>query len=174
MLQEYKNRIENLSSLLVDIDIIEPDFWVGVTDFSDNKQSLIINGNQIILPEKIRFPIVRFINDEIVLVANSRARTEKNAWIIKSSGEVVTNFSIGDAIENIVITKDFIVAAYFDEAAACGEGIEVFNFSGERLFGYLEIFGIEEVIISDCYASTLVKRKQNHFLPLYRISVSSF
>lgn len=166
MLQKYENRIENLSKPLADIDIIEPDFWVGVTDVSDNEQSLILNGNRIVLPEKIRFPIVRFINEETVLVAASRAaRNKKNAWIIKSTGEAVTNFSIGDAIENIVITKDFIVAAYFDEAAACGEGIEVYNFSGEKLFGYLELFGSEEVIISDCYASTLVKENKMIFCP---------
>jgi hypothetical protein len=166
MFTEYEHRVENLTKSLVDIDITEPDFWVGITDFSYNKQSLIFNGNQIILPEKIRFPIVRFIDEETILVAASRAgRNEKNAWIIKSSGEVMTNFSIGDAIENIVITKDFIVAAYFDEAAACGEGIEIFNFSGERLFGYLEIFGSKEVLISDCYASALVKENKIIFCP---------
>jgi hypothetical protein len=165
MLQEYENRIEKLSKPLIDIDIIEPNFWVGVTDFSDDRQRLIFNGNQITLPEKIMFPIVRFIDEETFLVAASRTGDEKNGWIIKTSGEVVTNFFLGDAIENIVITKDFIVVAYFDESAASGEGIEIFNFSGERLFGYLEFFGSEAVDVFDCYASTLVKDNKIIFCP---------
>lgn len=164
MLQEYENKIENLTSPLVDIDIIEPDYWVGVTDFTDNKQSLIFNYNQIQLPEKVRFPCVRFIDENSFLVVDSRANpNQKNGWIIKSSGEVISNFSAGDAIQDVVVTKDFIVITYFDESG--GEGINIYNLNGVKLFNYEEFFGSDSVDVFDCYATSFVKDNQIIFCP---------
>lgn len=160
MLRETEYRIENFSKPFVDLDITQSGLWVGVTDFSDDEQSVYFGKNQVRLSEKVKFPIVRAIDDETVLVANSRAWSQNNAWIISASGEVKSNFAAGDAIENIVITKDFIVVGYFDEAACYGEGLTVFDFQGNEVFGYEEAFGKEAVSIYDCYASALVKENQ--------------
>ncbi|MGI9036566.1 MAG: hypothetical protein ACR2GD_11075, partial [Pyrinomonadaceae bacterium] len=82
-----------------------------------------------------------------------------------SAGELKTDFSTNNAVENVVITKDFIVVTYFDESACYGEGIEVYDFEGKKLFGYGELFGKESVDISDCYAAALVKENQIIFCP---------
>lgn len=161
MLKEYENRIENLTKPLVDIDIIEPNSWIGITDFSDSKQSLIFNNNQIVLPEKIMFPIVRFIDEETIIVADARTTGYKNGWIINVFGEIKSNFYIGDAIQDVVVTKDFIVVTYFDESFGSSgiesERITIFDFVGNFLYGYLTSFGSEAVDVFDCYAATLAK-----------------
>lgn len=165
MLRETKYRIENLSKPLADLDITQSGSWVGVTDFSDANQSVYFENNQIKLPEKVRFPIIRSIDEETVLIVNSRGRNQNNAWIITSSGEVKANFPADDAIEDVVITKDFIVVTQFDEAAIGGDGVCVYDFEGKRLFNYHEVFGKESVDICDCYAAALVKENQIIFCP---------
>ncbi len=165
MLKEAEFKIEKFSKPLADLDITQSGSWVGITDFLDEEQSVYFKENRINLPEKIKFPIIRAINDETVLIANSRAWTQNNAWIIDASGEIKSNFAAGDAIENIVITKDFIVVTYFDEAACFGEGLVVFDFEGNKLFGYEETFGKDAVKVFDCYASALVKENQIIFCP---------
>jgi hypothetical protein len=165
MLQEKEFRIENLSKPLADIDINQSGSWVGITEFSDDKQSIYFGDKQVRLPEKIRFPKIRSIDEETVLFANARAWTQDNAWIITSSGEVKANFSAGDAIRDIVITKDFIVVTHFDEAACFGEGINVYDYEGRHLFGYHEVFKDKAVKIFDCYAACLIKENQIIFYP---------
>lgn len=174
MLQETEFKIENLSKSLADLDVTQSGLWVGVSEFTDAEQSVYFQEKQIRLPEKIKFPVIRSIDEETILVANSRAWTSNNAWIIKSSGEIISNFPIGDAIENIVITKDFIVAAYFDEAACYGEGLEIYDFEGKRLFGYSELFGKESVDVFDCYASALVEKNQIIFCPYTKFPIVLF
>ncbi len=185
MLQETKIRIEHLSKPLADLDITQPGSWVGVTDFSDVEQSLFFADTQIKLPEKIRFPVIRSIDENRVLVADTRIQkdyeiiesnstnttlkttllNENNAWIITSTGEIKANFSADDAIQDIIITKDFIVVTQFDEAAIGGDGVCIYNFEGKRLFSYYDLFGEKSVTIYDCYAATLVKENQIIFCP---------
>lgn len=170
MLQEYENRIESISKPLFDIDIIESDYWVGVTDFSDSNQSLILTGNQINLPEKMRFPIVRFIDEFTFLAVDSRTTPNyKNGWIINISGEATSNFFAGDAIQDIVVTKDFIVVSYFDESYGSSniesERIAVFDLEGNYLYGYMAAMGSDAVDVFDCYAATLVKDNKIIFYP---------
>ena len=187
MFKETEFKIENLRGPLVDVDFTSSGSLVGVTGFTDDEQKIYFGEKQIELPEKIISPIIRSIDDETVLVSDLRMRVlryefeelepgksrvknttflnEKNAWIINSKGEITANFSAGDAIENIVITKDFIVVTYFDEAACYGEGLEIYDFEGKLLFGYGETFGKEAVEIYDCYAAALVEGNQIIFCP---------
>lgn len=181
MFKETEFIIENLQRPLADIDITQSGSWVGVSNFSDDEQSIFFDEKRVRLPEKIRFPLIRSIDENTVLVADTRIQrdyefegnklikttflNENNAWIIGSNGEITANFSVGDAIENILITKDFVIVTYFDEAACYGEGLKVYNFEGKLLFGYEELFGKEAVKIMDCYSSTLVSENQIIFCP---------
>jgi len=174
MLQETEFKIENLQRLLIDIDITQSDSWVGVTGYLESeyaKQHEIPFGSHINfgdksynLPKEMRNPFVRSINEKTALVLGVSKQydenDQRNAWITTSSGEVKANFSVGDAIEDIVITKDFVVVTYFDEAACYGEGLVVFDFEGNQLFGYEELLGKESAAIYDCYAVVLVKENQ--------------
>lgn len=191
MLKKTEFRIENLSKPLADIDVTSSGYWIGVTDYSNAEQSFLFGGSQIKLPEKIRFPIVRNIDEQTALIVDSRIQVlnyefeeyepgknrlinttylnENNAWVITSEGKIKTNFSAGDAIQDVVITKDFIVVTYFDERYGSG-GIEsgrvtIFDFNGKFLFGYIDTFGDAAVDVFDCYAASLVKENELIFFP---------
>lgn len=165
MIEETKYEIGAISQSLADLDITQTGAWVGITDFSDADQSIYFGNRKIKLPEKVRFPFIRSIDEETVLVVNARGRNQNNAWIITASGETKANFPVDDAIEDVIITKDFIVVTQFDEAAIGGDGVCVYDFQGRRLFNYYEIFGAESVEICDCYAAALVKENRIIFCP---------
>lgn len=188
MLRETDFSIETFQRHLIDIDVTHSYSWVCIIGNLENKHSRhreipfgshIHFGNKAYnLPEEIRFPLVRSINEETALVLGRRKQynetDRKNAWIINYLGEVKANFSVGDAVENVVITKDFIVVTYFDEAACYGEGLEVYDFEGRLLFGYEETFGKDAVNIYDCYASSLVKENQIIFCPYTEFQIVIF
>ncbi|MGI8542549.1 MAG: hypothetical protein ACR2MD_03635 [Aridibacter sp.] len=173
-------KIENFEKPLFDIDITQSNSWIGVSGYSEKLNSRDIFehffgshihfGNKSLdLPTDIRFPIVRGIDENTALVLGGNKQYDEadkiNAWIINSEGKVKTEFSTDSAIENVVITKDFIVIGYFDEAACYGEGLEIYNFEGKFLFGYEEFFGKDAVSISDCYATALVEENRIIFCP---------
>jgi hypothetical protein len=170
MILEDEYKIENLSKPLFDIDIIEHGTWIGVTGFSDDNQRLIWNNKEVFLPERLRFPSVRIIDENTALVVIARTpQRNKNGWLIDSSGEVKSNFFAGDAIQDIVVTKDFIVMTYFDESFGSsgieGERLAIFDLEGNYLYGYMSEFSSEAVDVFDCYAATLVEDNQIIFFP---------
>lgn len=175
MLRETEFKIENLQRPLIDIDITQSGSWIGISGYiGKNKvpfgSHIHFGGKSFNLPREIWHPRVRSINEETALVLGARSKqydenNPKNVWVISSAGEVKTDFSTGAAVEDVVITKNFIVVTYFDEAACYGEGIEVYDLKGKLLFGYSELFGKESVDIFDCYAATLIKENQIIFCP---------
>lgn len=179
MIQETEFKIENLQRTLIDIDVTHSDSWVGITGYLENeytRQPKIPFGSHIHfgdksynLPRELRNPLVRSINEDAALVLGASKqydeKDDKNAWIVNSYGELKVDFSTASAVENVVITKDFIVVTYFDQTACYGEGIEVYDFAGKLLFGYEELFAKESVAVSDCYAAAFVKENQIIFCP---------
>lgn len=170
MFQETEYQIDNRTGSLYDVDVAEPNFWVGVSDYSDDHQSLIFESSRIVLPEKLKFPQVRTINEKMTLVINSRTDKDvKNGWIIDSEGEIKSIFYAGDAIMDVVVTKDFTVVTYFDESFG-SSGIEsgrlaIFDLEGNLLYGYMSEFSSEAVFVMDCYAAALVKDNKVIFYP---------
>lgn len=179
MLQETEFKIENLQRPLIDIDITQSNSWVGITGYLENEyvrspkfpigSHIHFGDKSYSLPKELRHPLVRSINEETALVLGASKQYDendkKNVWIINSAGEVKNSFCTDSAVENVVITKDFIVVTYFDEAACYGDGIEVYDFEGKLLFGYEEVFGKESVEIFDCYAAAFVEENQIIFCP---------
>lgn len=181
MFQVKEFKIENLERPLFDIDITQSNSWIGVTGYSEKLNSRDIFehffgshihfGNKSFdLPTDIWSPIVRSIDKENALVIGDSKKYDENnpinAWIINSKGKIKNEFSTDDsAIENVVITKDFIVIGYFDEATCYGEGLEIYNFEGKFLFGYEEFFGKDAVEIFDCYSTALVEENKIIFYP---------
>lgn len=179
MLQEKEFKIENLQRPLIDIDITQANSWVGITGYLESEHirfpkipfgTHIHFGDKFYsLPKELRLPSVRSINEETALVRGISKQYDKqdqrNAWIINCFGEVKINFFSDYAVEDIVVTKDFIVATQFDEGAIGGDGVCVYDFEGNRLFNYHEVFGAESVFIADCYAAAFVKENQIIFCP---------
>lgn len=179
MIQETEFKIENLERTLIDIDITQSNSWVGITGYLENEHTrhpkfpigshIHFGDKSYPLPKKLRNPLVRSISENAALVSGASKQYDendnKNAWIISSSGELKTDFSIASAVGDVVVTKDFVVVTYFDESACYGEGLEVYDFEGKLLFGYEELFGKESVEIYDCYAAALVQENQIIFCP---------
>jgi hypothetical protein len=163
------HHLEGLPGPLSDLDLTQSGIWVGLTEIGD-KQSLSFGGKVIKIPEPFRFPKIAAIDDETVLLVNSRAWTEKNAFIIRSSGEVRAQFRAGDAIQNVLASDKFIVVTYFDESALTSSGIEgngvaIFDEQGDFLFGYRDLFGDAAVDIADCYAACWADDNRLLFFP---------
>lgn len=112
-----------------------------------------------------RFPIIRRINRDSILIANTRSKEdEKNVVIFNCNGELVDSFYIGDAINNIIIFDRKIVVSYFDEGVMTQkkhskEGLAIFNKKGKMLWGFNSI---SEHQIWDCYQ--IVKTAENKVL----------
>lgn len=165
MIEETSYETGSILNSFADLDITPSGAWVGVTNFSDDDQSVYFGSRKIRLPEKVRFPFIRSIDKETVLIVNARGRNQNNAWIIAASGEAKANFPVDDAIEDVIITKDFIVVTQFDKAAIGGDGVCVYDLQGNRLFNYHEVFGAESVNIYDCYAAALDEENRIIFCP---------
>ena len=63
-----------------------------------------------------RYPILRRLDTDSILIVDSRSdENEKNAEIYNSNGEIINSFSIGDAVNDIIIFDRKFVVSYFDE-----------------------------------------------------------
>jgi len=169
ILRETKYHLAGLPGPLADLDLTQSGNWIGVTEVGQ-KQSLSFGGKTVRVPVPCQFPKIAAIDDETVLLVNSRAWTERNAWIIASSGDVKAQFSAGDAIQNALASTTFIVVTYFDESALTspgveGNGVAIFDASGNFVFGYRESFKEKAVDISDCYAACWAEENRLLFLP---------
>ena len=121
--------------------------------FTDNKTVLTKNHN-LKIEIDLHFPIIRRLDNDTFFIADSRTEKDNNGYIFKFSGQLVKSFLAGDGIEDIVVQQDKIVITYFDEGVLGddgpnNDGLAVFNFSGEQIFGFnsSKIWGN----ILDCY-----------------------
>ncbi|MGI0009917.1 MAG: hypothetical protein ACREAE_00785, partial [Nitrosopumilaceae archaeon] len=179
MLKKNKKQIEKLPNSLYDLDITESGLWIGVTAYGEG-QSLLFGSKAVALPQQLGFPLVRAIDDETALVINSRTGwLEKNAWIITSAGEVNAHFYAGDAVQDLLASKTFLVVTYFDESAYIssmieGNGVAIFDIEGNFLFGYKDLFGDEAVDVADCYAACWAEENHVLFFPYTDFPLVSF
>ncbi|MFY0672347.1 MAG: hypothetical protein JXQ87_03030 [Bacteroidia bacterium] len=103
---------------------------------------------------EFRFPLVRRIDHDSVLVVNTRSdENEKNAWIYNRNEELVKSFTIGDAVNDIVVFNRKFVVSYFDEGIMAQkeyskEGLAIFNKDGKMKWGFNSNTEFE---ILDCY-----------------------
>lgn len=112
-----------------------------------------------------RFPILRRIDNDSILIANSRSNeNEKNALIYHRNGELINSFSIGDAVNDIIVFDRKLVVSYFDEGVMTQkkyskEGLTLFNKKGKMIWGFNSNSEFE---IWDCYQ--VVKTGRNKVL----------
>lgn len=107
------------------------------------------------IPAKLNHPMVRWISDDIILVANPRCNGEDNMFILDFTGRLLCSFHAGDGIEDIEVGKEGIWVSYCDEGVfgngISTEGLVLFDFGGNAVFKYHS--GLENApVISDCYA----------------------
>lgn len=144
----------------------------------DAAQVLMFNGREAKMPKKLRSPIVRAIDDNTAVVVDARGYPNP-LWVIDSNGKVQSKFNVNDAIADILVSAKWIVVTYFDEWAATGEGLEVYDVSGRLHLSYEKDFGDEAVNVSDCYCACWVETNKLAFFPysgfpLVQLDLSSF
>jgi hypothetical protein len=158
-MDEYEQRLTGLSEPLASVDLTPSGGWVAVSAFGSG-QCVYFNGFRLPVPLPCRFPIVRAIRDDLVILADSRARRpHKNAWIIHAQQGVTSHFRAGDAIADIIPFDTRIAITYFDEAFGSSEaldGIVVFDFAGRHHFHYSAV---------DCYCACALST--NRLLALF-------
>ncbi|ACU07064.1 hypothetical protein FIC_00609 [Flavobacteriaceae bacterium 3519-10] len=147
---EQTTHIDVGQSKILNLDADDQGNFIAFTD----TKTVITNEHNLKIDIEIRFPIIRRLNNETFLIADSRTDNSVNGYIYNFGGQLVKSFLVGDGIENIVVHRDKIVITYFDEGVLGddgpnNDGLAVFNFSGGQIFGFnsSKIYGN----ILDCY-----------------------
>ncbi len=144
-------------------DFISEKMWAAVVG-DKGSFSMISHAACIDLPEECKYPLLKFWDKNHVILVDSRIKRqgEINAWVISIyDGSIQTSFSVGDAVEDIVITDNYFVVTYFDEGlfgdiTPSEQGIAVFDKQGAFVYGYADTVS-GPIDIADCYAAAHVK-----------------
>lgn len=156
---------------LLDVDISDSGSWVGV--FRRDKDTLVVrfDGEEFVIPQSLRCPLIRFLGHNQILLVDSRSQEEQvNAWIFGFDGVMLKEFPAGDRISNLVCTQSIIAVSYSDEGILSSnplsqEGLYIFDHSGNPCFGYKTQLGEKAVDITDCYALCEGKAETLWFYP---------
>jgi hypothetical protein len=160
----------DLPGSLIDLDVTPAGGWVAITGSRDGKL-VYIGGRSLPLPRPYRSPHIRTIDEGTVLVYSPHGRpNEPNAIVLRSTGEIASEFAIGDAIQDVLASPSALVVLYFDEGIFGGvwpswEGVAVFAPGGELRFGYREHFGDDAVQVDDAQAGGWTDRGTALFMP---------
>lgn len=119
-MREIITNIELGGEVLVDIDVLTDDSYLAITD----KGSVVFPSDKIVMAQTFKFPIIRQLNENSFLVADSRTASDRadNCFIYDLKGHVIKHFYAGDGIEDIEVLRNKIVITYFDEGVYGPEG----------------------------------------------------
>lgn len=147
---EQTTHINIGQSKILNLDADDQGNFIAFTD----TKTVITNDHNLKINIEIRFPVIRRLNNETFLIADSRTDNNVNGYIYNFSGQLIKSFLAGDGIEDIVVQHDKIIITYFDEVVygsdgPNGDGLAVFDFQGQQEFGVNSSVG--DMVIADCY-----------------------
>ncbi|MFT3912105.1 MAG: hypothetical protein QM737_21950 [Ferruginibacter sp.] len=142
--------INFLQGKILDLDADEQGQFIAFTDSG----TVITHDKILAIDKEIRFPIIRRLDLDTFLIAESRTDKLPNGHIYNFNGQLLQSFLIGDGIQNIVVHNNKIVATYFDEGVfgddgPNNDGLAIFDLTGHQLFGFNST--VEDFGIDDCY-----------------------
>lgn len=164
-MKEVTIDIELDGEVLFDIDVLTDDSYIAITD----KGNVVSHFDRIEIHQSFEFPVIRQLNDNSFLIADSRTNEHvDNCFIYDLKGNVLRQFFAGDGIEDIEVLRDKIIITYFDEGVygtdgPNNEGLVIFDFDGNILYKYNEKHGGQ--VISDCYCICKHGANRVLFLP---------
>lgn len=153
-----------------DFDLRADDSWVGVFDRAGALHVCDAYGAAFRVPQPLRFPIVRAIGFDRVLVVDCRPHLNTSGGFVYSmAGELTATLRVGDGVQDAVVLDDLIALTYFDEGVFSGvgpgdEGIAFFEHDGRLFGGYQTMFGADAVDIADCYAACPINGQSLAFM----------
>jgi hypothetical protein len=110
------------------------------------------NGGQLALQCQFRYGCIRELDFDRFLIIGEQIGVSDTGHIFDYTGRKILSFNAGEYIADVLVQANQIVVSYFDQAAGekppTGEGIAIFDFEGQQVFGY-ESGG--HGFILDCY-----------------------
>jgi hypothetical protein len=98
------------------------------------------NGGQLILQQQLSYICIRELDAERFLIIGHQIGLTDTGHIFDYTGRKILSFDAGEYIADVLVQANQIVVSYFDQAAGekppSGDGIAVFNFMGQQVFGY--------------------------------------
>jgi hypothetical protein len=158
-MEETVTQIERSLGVGRDLDLRADDSWVGAFDRAGKLYVCDSYGATFPVPQLVRFPIVRAIGFDRVLLVDSRPMPNTpGGFVYSMAGELTATLHVGDGVQDAVVLDDLIALTYFDEGVFSGirpseQGIAFFEYDGRLFDGYQSMFGSEAVDIVDCYAA---------------------
>lgn len=157
---------------IFDADLTSDGVWVAIIG-QESADAAIFCDQEIRLPRKFRFPNVRVVDRQHFLVVESRVSSanDANAALVNLDAAWAPRyFPVGDGVQDVLITANFIVCTYFDEGIfgatpISHEGVAVFDKCGAFQFGYRTRLKGAAVDIADCYAACHIAGDSIAFSP---------
>ena len=138
-MQENVTSVERSLGIARDFDVRPDGSWVAVFERAGKLYVDTSYSGGFPLPDPVRFPILRAMGYDRVLVVDSRPmRGAAGGLVLSMDGELQTTVAVGDGVMDVVILDDLIGVTYFDEGVFSGvrpseQGIAFFEFSGKLL-----------------------------------------
>ncbi len=162
-------RVEvSLPGELLDLDGALGPGWTAVAR-TPQGQVLLIDGDEVPIPQPCRYPLIRQIDSDTVFLVDSRTTPgQENAWVVDRTGKVHARFFVGDGIQDILANRHALVVTYFDEGVFGGdgpnqEGVAVFSLRGDLALGFNSTF--RTPLIADCYCTCWISDQSIAFIP---------
>ena len=152
----YSKENTSLSSYeIIDADWND-EFGLVVILQEKEEFKVVYNDNTFIPNIELYYPIIRWIDNDTLVIANPRTESnEDNVFIFNLLGTILGSFNCGDGIEDLEVSKEGIWISYFDEGVfgtgLSTEGLVLVDFSGNVIFRFHSDL-LNAPSIEDCYA----------------------
>ena len=103
-MNEDETRLDDLPGPILDLDVDPYGSWVALCGVAHVPMHLVYNGSSVPLRRTGKFPLIRALDPEHVVLVDSRCGPfERNAWIVRTDGTTVHEFRVGDAVADVVV-----------------------------------------------------------------------
>jgi hypothetical protein len=164
-MNEHETRLHDLPGPILELDIDPFGNCVALCGARHDPMHLVLSGSSVPLRRTGRFPLIRALDAEHVVLVDTRCGPrERNAFIARRDGTTVHEFRVGDAVADVIVAGDHIVATYFDEAFGASDGLAgvvVFDRAGRAQLRDRDPYGGSVV---DCYCACDAGRGRVFFL----------
>jgi hypothetical protein len=148
---------------LLHIDADESGNYIAINE----DYEIITNTFRTRISHEIKVPNVKLLSDTLFLVMSYSVEKQTNAFIYNREGQLLSSFYAGYGILDILVFNHCIVFTYCDEGVFADsgpnlEGLTVFNFQGEMLYGFNSH---ANWLIADCYCACKMDEARVLFYP---------